>query len=46
MRALLATAAQDAFGDFADHLGEQQPEVGALAVIGGSDVFDAAGVGQ
>ena len=37
--------AQDAVGDFAGHFGEQQPEVGALAVVGGGDVFDAVGVG-
>ena len=42
--AFLGAVAEDAVGGLGDHFLEQQPEVGALAVVGRGDVFDTAGM--
>ena len=42
--AFFRAAAEDAVRGFSDHFSEEQPEVRALAVVGGGDVFHAAGV--
>jgi|GEM_PF-6483720 len=41
----LDTVAQDTVGYLTDHFCHEQPEVGALAIIGRGDVFHAVGVG-